>query len=364
MTPGAKTLTVEPETSCSRPSLWVRTAGGPAIGFGHLRRCFTLAGCLRDCCTPLFLLDRDDEWTLEQVINSGWDFDAGGLQNVWSRMPVPAAILIDTRLTEGVGELMDSAGSRGIPVISIHDLGLAPLPSDIAVDGSIVPNRQEAFVRNRRKYCGTDYMVLDPAYGRLHQEYKGIRETVHSVFINLGGGNSGKYFSVVLEGLEKCGHQMNVTGVSGFVSWGLDSLCRRDWGPLRFCWEDRNIEQALFQSDLAITAGGLSAYEALCAGTPLAALSYDSLQQSTICALASEGACIDLGAGDRLDPLRISEMICSLDPDIEKRRSLSARGREIIDGRGAERVARIIRQEICRSFSAMHGRSDVSSACL
>jgi len=360
MNPSAKSLTVVPAKSHATHVLWVRTAAGPEIGFGHLNRCFTLAKTLQESHTPLFLLDPDDSRTGELITKQGLDYDCSGLEKIWARIPDPEGILIDTRITAGLDDFIAAARSRGVPVISIHDLGLAPVASDIAIDGGIVQVSAQDFPCSRRYCSGPDFMVLDPAYGLLNRNPKKIREKIQSVFINLGGGNSSRYFSVILEGLRRVGHNLEVIGVPGFVSWGQESLGNRDWHPLRFRWESGSIEQFLFQSDLAITAGGISAYEALCTGTPLAALSYDPLQHRTITALAGSGACLDLGPGDLLDPIQVSETVSSIGLDYKKRKSLSVRGRGLVDGRGAERVARLIRQVIGFNLGAEFGRSNVS----
>jgi UDP-2,4-diacetamido-2,4,6-trideoxy-beta-L-altropyranose hydrolase len=364
MTLSAKTLTVVPNATPSRQFLWVRTTAGPQIGFGHLKRCFSLAQALQDSFSPVFILDREDSGIGAQVAKMGWKYYCRELDALFESMPDPAGILIDTRVTAGLDGFIAKAKSRGIPVISIHDLGLAPLASDIAVDGSVVAPSGDPFPHSGRRFGGTEYMVLDPVYGRLRERPKPIRERIHSVFVNLGGGDSAKYFSGVLEGLKRWSHALDVVGVPGFVSWGQETIGRREWYPLHFHWETEGLEGLLFQADLAITAGGLSAYEALCAGTPLAALSYDPPQQTTIAALTGKGACVDLGPGDALDPFQVSATLSLIDTDIDRRRSLSIHGREIVDGRGVDRVAQLVRQEILNRYAADHGRSNGSSTGL
>jgi hypothetical protein len=312
----------------------------------------------------VFILDRDGSGIVEQVAGMGWQWYCRNLDALFESMPDPAGILIDTRGTAGLDGFIAEARSRGIPVISIHDLGLAPLASDVAVDGSVVAPSADPFLHTGRRFGGTEYMVLDPIYGRLRERPKPIRERIRSVFVNLGGGDSAKYFSGVLEGLKCWSHALDVVGIPGFVSWGQEIIGRRDWHPLHFHWETEGLERLLFQADLAITAGGLSAYEALCAGTPLAALSYDPPQQTTIAALAGKGACIDLGPGDALDPFQVSAMLSLIDTDADRRRILSIRGREIVDGRGADRVAQLIRHEILNRYTADHGRPNGSSTGL
>jgi UDP-N-acetylglucosamine:LPS N-acetylglucosamine transferase len=99
----------------------------------------------------------------------------------------------------------------------------------------------------------------------------------------------------------------------------------------------------MFRADLVITAGGISLYEALAARTPACALSYDRYQRATVRAVAEAGACIDLGAGDRLKRHTVAGEVASLDANRSRRRRLSVSGGRLVDGRGAMRVARILR---------------------
>jgi UDP-2,4-diacetamido-2,4,6-trideoxy-beta-L-altropyranose hydrolase len=351
MISSAKTLTGMPMVSRSAdlPALWIRTAAGPQIGFGHLRRTVVLAQILGDCCKPLFLLDPEDSLSPEYLIQQSMSFFNQGFENAWSLLPEPTAILIDTRLTNGLNGLIARAHSQEIPVISIHDLGLNPLPSDIIIDGSIAPTFFDHPHPDRKYFRGTEFMILDPVYRSLHGQSKPIHEKIRSVLINLGGGDSGKFYSKVLDGLKLWGREIDVIGIPGFASWGQESLAQKDWHPLNFRWEKQNIAECLFQSDLAITAGGIAAYESLCAGTPLLAISYDSFQQTTLRTLDNMEACIDLGLGDVLNPSDLAKTLSHVESDVDKRRLLSLRGKQMVDGRGAERVTQIVRESICKS---------------
>jgi spore coat polysaccharide biosynthesis predicted glycosyltransferase SpsG len=261
-----KTLTVQPNVVHlkGRPSLWIRTAAGPQIGYGHLRRCIILAQSLLNCSTPLFLLDSDDRWSQEQLKCHDLDYSCNGLDAAWSLFREPAVILIDTRLTEGLDRWISAAQNRKIPVISIHDLGLDPLSSNIVIDGSIAPAFFSSPSKHAQWFSGTNFTILDPAYRFLTSQKAAIRSRVQSIVINLGGGDSRKYFYRVLEGLKLWAHEVEVIGIRGFIPWGQELVEQMDWNPLHFRWETGSVEQLYFQADLAITAGGLAAYEALC----------------------------------------------------------------------------------------------------
>jgi spore coat polysaccharide biosynthesis predicted glycosyltransferase SpsG len=357
MLTSAKTMTFAPQIfpSAGLSSLWIRTAASPQMGFGHLRRTLVIAETLRDCCAPVFILDPEDVWSRGHLQDQNCDFFGGGIEEAWDSLPNPAAILIDTRLSNGLDVLISNARHRGIPVISIHDLGLNLLPSDKVIDGSILPLDPARASAGAKYYSGIEYMVLDPIYRILSLQDKPNRENIQSVYVNLGGGNSGQYYWRVLKGLKLWGREVEVVGVPGFVSWGQEVLAKIDWSPLRFRWESRDIERLLFQADLAITAGGISAYEALCTGTPLLALSYDRLQKTTIRKLNRLGACVDLGLGDELLPEKLAGILARIEADCAMRKELSRRGRGLVDGQGAERVAQIIRQSVMDTFARIVG---------
>jgi spore coat polysaccharide biosynthesis predicted glycosyltransferase SpsG len=334
-----KTMTAFHGAGSGQRALWIRTAAGPDIGFGHLRRCIVLAGLLSDCTLSLFLLDPENCHGRDLIVAAGCEYVVLNIEEAWNLLPDPVAVLVDTRLEKGLDLLITTAREKSIPVISIHDLGLNPLPSDIAIDGSVAPGPAGA---SRASFKGPEYMVLDPVYAELHDKGKQIGNTVRKIFINLGGGDSRKFFPVIMEGLRLCKRDFDVTGVRGFTSWGQESFETRDWGALHFRWESQTPETALWAADLAITAGGLSGYEALCTGTPLLVLSYDDYQQMTARAFSRKGACIDLGLGEHLTPDRLAAQLALIDGNEELRRRISRQGKEIVDGRGAERVAQLI----------------------
>jgi spore coat polysaccharide biosynthesis predicted glycosyltransferase SpsG len=237
---------------------------------------------------------------------------------------------------------------RGVPVASIHDLGLVPLASDAIIDGSIVAAAGDFPRRDAALFLGTPYLVLSDSCVRFHSRPRQIRPRISKVVINLGGGDGSRFFRKILAALHSSGLPLDVVGMPGFSSWGQADLAQMPWDPLRFRWASPEEDPIglMYQADLAITGGGLAAYEALCVGTPLCALSYDQYQKITVDALARTGACLDLGLGKPLRSARVCAQFRKLDGNQELRFRLSEQGRRTVDGRGAQRVARIVRRLI------------------
>ncbi len=333
--------------SPKKPVLWVRTAAGPDIGFGHLRRSIILSRLLSDSLAPAFLHDSQDRWTKKGASENGWEAIPLGGATAQRAGKLPEALLVDTREETGLTALIAFARRHGTPVISIHDLGLNPLPSDIIIDGSLLGEENTRTNCGPTYYFGTSYLVIDPVFAGLHRRRRQMRRRIQRVVVSLGGGNTGRFCRKVLHGLQLWGREIEVLGLPGFSDWGQEHVSESDWSPVHFRWiEPPEPVAAMMSADIAITAGGLSIFEALCAGTPVLALSHDHLQHLTVAKLADGGACIDLGLGGQLDPTSLPDILEKIDSDIGIRQELSRLGRRVLDGRGAERVSRIIRQAI------------------
>jgi len=357
--PDAKKLTVAPLVRKKNrfengelPPLWIHAGAGPQMGFGHLKRCMILAEKLRDCMRAFFVLRPDDRWSGKQLKTRGFDHQNIGFSSLWRETAIrPAAILIDTSISDELDVFVQTAREKGVPVISLHDMGLNPLCSDIAVDGSIAAVSQHD-LQARRILTGPAYMVLDPALRESRRKPPRAGKEIRTVFINLGGGDSRKYFSRVLEGMKiwvaNAEIEVEVIGMRGFIEWGQENFNENALRPLRFRWESGDAAGFLRASDLAVTAGGISAYEALCSGVPLLALSWDSLQQTTIDLIDEAGACVNLGAGDDLTPEFLAAALGKINGDADVRKKMARNGIKLVDGRGAERVTKIIRRVIIR----------------
>jgi spore coat polysaccharide biosynthesis predicted glycosyltransferase SpsG len=333
-----------------RKTLWVRTAAGPRIGFGHLRRALILARKLRRLARPLFLLDAGDHWSKEQVTSAGFEHRHFYPRKPWPALEPPAVLLIDTRRKAGLDLLVAEARRRRVPAVSIHDLGLVPLASDVVIDGSMLATASAHPRRKARCFTGTPYLTLEEACARFHKQPKHIRPRIAKVVVNLGGGNGSKIFRTILKGLRAVKSPLDVVGLPGFCSWGQEQLMGAQWNPLRFRWasHEEDAVRLMFHADLVISAGGLAAYEALCVGAPLCALSYDRHQASTVKAMARAGACLDLGRGALLESSDVLHRFRELDNSPELRRCMSARGRRLVDGEGTQRIVRVLRTVIAR----------------
>ena len=97
-----------------------------------------------------------------------------------------------------------------------------------------------------------------------------------------------------------------------------------------------SLAQPLLEADLAITSAGQTMLEALATGTPCIALPTASNQRPGARLLSDHGAAILAEPGEQQD---LRDAIRALVADSAARQAQRDRGRELVDGRGALRVA-------------------------
>ena len=105
-----------------------------------------------------------------------------------------------------------------------------------------------------------------------------------------------------------------------------------------------NMCELMQQSDLAITGGGNTMFELACVGVPGIVLCGEEFEEETADRIEKYGIVENLGFGGRVSPERIYERVHLLMEDKSRRSEMSRRGQELIDGRGAERTVKLIKE--------------------
>lgn len=103
--------------------------------------------------------------------------------------------------------------------------------------------------------------------------------------------------------------------------------------------DETDMASLLGSADLAIGAGGVSLLERMALGVPSISVVTADNQGLAIEGAARRGATIDAGAIGELSPEKLAGTIAELADDRAARAAMATRGRELVDGRGARRVA-------------------------
>lgn len=324
-----------------------RVAASARIGFGHLVRATRLARALG---VPPRVSIRGTEAARETGRRLGARLLEGSARALIR--PGLSLLVIDDPSQRAALPWLRAARRAGVPVASIHDVGIAPLASDLAVDGSLGAGRVGG-LGTSVDACrlGPAYAVLSPDLAaRRGGRAKGLRHDA-TVVVGLGGGRQAAAgVSIVRHLRDGLRGRPRLSGVRVLLSLGLDSHATRGGRGLpagAVVVAPSRFRAALERATVAVVAGGTTLYEACALGTPVVAVPVVPGQSSTVRRFVRAG----LAAGARVGPAAVGSdrwgrtiAAAALDllADADRRAALSARGPRVIDGRGATRVAQAI----------------------
>jgi UDP-2,4-diacetamido-2,4,6-trideoxy-beta-L-altropyranose hydrolase len=308
-------------------------AAGPTIGFGHLVRCCSLAHALG--VEPVVVV-RGTAATRRRAATGGWRVVTVRDDDDLHRLG-PHVLVVDDPSTTVVRSWVRRARRLGVPVATIHDLGIAAIDSDLVIDGSVRPPRG---VEGRYgSLCGLLYTILDP---RLRERRERMTRAVpRRILIALGGGSRMMTAARLVRAIAASVVDAEIRVVRGF------SAGRRTPALATGAWihAKDGLAEELSSTSVAVLAGGITLYEACALGVPSVAVALNRAQHVTIRALARRGATVDAGLATAEGTIRrVAREVERLTGDAAARRRMSRAGRRLVDARGAARVASRVRQ--------------------
>lgn len=322
-----------------------RAAAGPRLGFGHLIRCRSLARALG--VEPLVSL-RATSSTRAAARRLGCTLADDGVQALRAG-GVPCVLVVDDPSAEHAEVWVNAARHLAVPVVTVHDLGLGYVASDLNIDSSVRPH---AAMRYRNgDLCGPAYAMLDPAVLTWRARRAAVADP-QRVLVALGGGNYIFALAARLaDAIAAAAPGVRVRMAAGFSDVRqLPALRHAEWVSPR-----NGLGEELAHAGVAVLAGGVTAYEACAIGTPAVGLALTPAQGLTIRALADAGAVLDGGSARNVRHLaRLAGHVAHLVTDRRSQRRLTAAGHGLVDGRGIYRVADGIRALVSAARSSRY----------
>jgi UDP-2,4-diacetamido-2,4,6-trideoxy-beta-L-altropyranose hydrolase len=309
-----------------------RAAAGPRVGFGHLVRCRSLARAMG--AVPRMSV-RGGATARRAAATMGWSLVASASAGAMSAER-PDVLVVDDPSTRLAAVWVRAARRLGIPVVTIHDLGLGRVASDLPIDGSVLEEGRPG----RREPIGPAHMILDPEI--LATRRRRVRPPAMRVLIALGGGAHVYHLAAgIARAVAARVPDVRIHAAAGF------SRPRRQPTLPRGRWVTApdGLARELSRATVAVVAGGVTLYEACALGVPAVAVAVTPAQRRTIQGIARYGAVLDGGmSSDDVAIDRLAKATAALLGDARARRRLSASGRRLVDGEGAFRVAERIRE--------------------
>lgn len=332
-----------------------RVDAGPATGGGHAMRCLTLAEALaaRGCicafaCNtgavqtiPALAASRYEVWELT-------DDDVASPAALRRRWPAGAGLLTVDHY--GLDAAYESACRPwAARILVIDDLASRDHDADLLLDQTL--GRSDADYRGRvppacRLMLGTDYALLRPQFAGARADVlcnRRERKALEQVLVSLGATDPDNVTGLVLTAIQTSRLPLNVDVILGAGSPNHAAVRTRlkallPAGTLHINPDVKAMIALMRQADMAIGAGGISAWERCCLGLPSIVLVLADNQRDNASALAAAGAAeIVVATGTQLP-----DVLNALRRNPERLLAMSLDAGRLCDGQGAHRVAEIL----------------------
>jgi spore coat polysaccharide biosynthesis predicted glycosyltransferase SpsG len=334
----------------SRPRIHFLCDANASVGFGHLSRCLKLAATLRRSCAIRFG-GRFSPAARRRIAQDGYVIAAPSAQ---SADVAVVDIMFDQEDMDYYDRPRLLAIRRRYPrVVLLSSALTAPddLPVDVVVGHVLRRAQGPSSARPFRTLAGLGYAPVSAEFRRLRAHRAPIRKRLQRVFLGFGASRDVRGVEAVLDALALAGFTGQVDLLLSPFHQRFEARISERCTPycLRMHANVRSVAPLLHGADLAFGTYGNVTFEALCLGTPFAAVPVKAFQLSYARRLEKQGLLVCLGRDSELTAARVVAALTRL--TVEKRRALSRNGRQSVDGRGIERIGRVIKNEAIRHAS-------------
>ena len=317
----------------------IRTDGSTSIGMGHVVNSLALADELKEYGFEIYFIMKDFPEAITIVREKG--FTVRVLQDDMVRiLEQEGTNVLITDLLEIPDDYSDELRKRNIKSVCVDILGNCKLESDLLFNRTIIEKRFEKYTQNvTRKYLGPKYITLRPEFAGMDVVLRQIHENVTSILLCFGGGDEFNVTGRVLRILDQL--DVKVTAVLGPGFKGEINVTGMK-NPPTIVRNAYNMKELLLQADVAITAGGSIQYELAITGTPALIIPLNDHQIENADGFVRRGSVMRTDVHSAVRDEEILQAVRKLLEDYSLRKHMSKAGKKITDGKGVQRMAKII----------------------
>jgi len=333
------------------PRILFRVDGSRMMGMGHVYRSLAVAEALRESSRAeiAFLMSADHAEGISTVSKSGYPvrvFKSGGLEVMIETIQdfAPSVVVNDLPLVEET--YLRSLARLGAITINLVDTldDLERVSRDAQFVISVMNEDRET----------PEGFYGGPAFAILRRHFQGrervIREKPLKVLLTFGGADPQALTLKVARALAPLTDSVEVISVAGpafphtHVFEALQRTLNRRLPLVRGV--DVQIADLMLEADLVLCSGGMSVYEIAALGTPGVVLAQNAREDRRMREFARFGTIEYLGLGVDVDETAILDAVRLLLTDAGRRRTMSEKGRRLVDGYGAARAAQIVLEQV------------------
>ena len=334
--------------------IYIRVDMNEQIATGHMMRCIAVADAAKSLGEPVTFLLADSQAAglLRErgygyiILHSKWD-------NMEAELPALILILQQKKIRRllvdsyQVTEKYLEAIREYAQIYYMDDLDVFHYP----VQGIISYEIYSQHSHYAEKYRGCS-LYLGCKYAPLKKEFldcgeKEIAEKAESLILLSGGMDCCGFLEKMLERLERERYR-EINVICGYYNKDYGVLCEkyRQEENVKFYKHVADIDVYMKKADMAISAGGVTIYELCACGTPTISYALSDNQLGTVKKFAEDGI-IDYAGDARTEPVEdiIYKYLEIYQDSRELRWERSRKMQQLVDGKGALRIARILMEK-------------------
>jgi spore coat polysaccharide biosynthesis predicted glycosyltransferase SpsG len=335
----------------NRDPILFRVDGTPRLGWEHVARCQTLAAALQRRRRPTYFLSQLEPGSLalplKRAGNEWLDADAQAgtpedlqemIQEV--RRLQPAAVIVDG--PEVPEQYLNELRAAGPLLVSLDSQATIRLPSRLVINPLLGPGREAYhFADNTQILAGPRYALVRSDIRRVRplrsveppQPFRGL--------VMLGDDDPNNQSAELAKLLLNTPKVQRVDIVARPQHPALENM--RALGEsraerLEIAVEPAEVVARISRCHFAITAGNAASLDLACVGVPQLVIVQNEVHWPTAQRLEEEGAAICLGWHANVSPQTIRQTVQDLLDDQQERQAMTRCGRQLIDGRGQDRL--------------------------
>ncbi len=327
----------------------IRVDGNSDIGFGHLMRMKALAHELIKQGAKVIFLSRDPENIMDHQVlkleKQARDEEDLRVEKILVDVQADMIIIDSYDYTQ---ERLDRVGQLDVLSVYIDDLNRYSFNTDYVINGNLYAPRLN-YQGRANLLLGTRYLLMREDF--LHLAKRVVIHPVQNVLVTFGAADMENVTPGVLHVLksyEQFEHlQWHV--VIGPVFCNVAEIEDMAKGyPNITLHYNPDIKNLMDLCDISISAAGSTTYELAVTGVPIVLVIVGEDQVMLATEAALHGIAFNAGWYKYLDKMTIYSFLDSLINNQALRGKMAARGQELIDGRGTERVVTMLLDEIRR----------------
>jgi spore coat polysaccharide biosynthesis predicted glycosyltransferase SpsG len=335
----------------SNRGIFFRVDGGRSMGMGHVVRCLWLASALRDTSgSPVTFCMAQDDIGISFMQSRGWPVVRVASEELGEVEGYALIIIVD--LPGGLSaedvRALRQRNPRSLLVL-MHGTCTGRIEADLIVSPiERLPDPSSWRGFRGQRYEGPAYAILDPAFARVPRRSSSlvraslVREP--RILVSMGGSDPCGLTLQALRALDIMSEPFHVAVALGPAFLHEEEL--RTWlaGARRQyeCRREDSLLDLMVNCDVALVSFGTTVYELAAAGLPAIALSITEDHAESAEVFAQGGSLRHLGLFSSISATKIQAAVLDLINNQQLRLGMAQRGQALVDGKGAERVAKLL----------------------